>query len=108
MEAMVKAGWDLFDHLEGLSESHGNEFIAKGISPALASMDAVAAQRQRLAFMASVYVKNATQFIGQELHRISNAALPASTEPSMECSIPDHADLQAELNELTSLLHVRS
>lgn len=104
---MVKAGWDLFDHLEGLSERQGNDFATKGISAALASMEAVAAQRQRLAFMANLYVRNATQFIGAELNRISDSALStASDESSIECSAPDHSEIQAELDELMALLHV--
>lgn len=107
LDAMVKAGWDLFDHLEGLSESQGGDFATKGISSALASMEAVASQRQRLAFMADIYVRNATQFIGGELNRISDSALPAPTEDSLiECSVPDHSELQSELDELLALLHV--
>ena len=107
LDAMVKAGWDLFDHLEGLSDEQGGEYVVKGISLALASMEAVASQRQRLAFMANVYVENATKFIGQQLTIISNSALPASNEfDTTECSAPDHSDLQSELDELMALLQV--
>ncbi len=105
LDAMVKAGWDLFDHLEGLSDEQGGGFVAKGISLALASMEAVASQRQRLASSASTYVGNATKFIGQQLTIISNSALPASNElNTTECSAPNHTDLQSELDELMALL----
>jgi len=72
---MVRAGWKLYDHLEGLSEASPENPTAKGISPCLASMEAVSEQRQRYAVMGNEYAERATQFIGDELLRMSDQAL---------------------------------
>ncbi len=48
---MVEAGWELYDHLEGLTEAPPGDPGAKGISHCLSNMDAVAEQRQRFAVM---------------------------------------------------------
>lgn len=109
LDAIVKAGWELLDRLEASTENKAGDTNMKGIRPALASMDAVADQRQKFALMAKVYAKSASQFIGQELIRISNSALQSSEDMEVaDCTAPDHTNLKAALDELMSLLHVRS
>ena len=72
---MVTAGWELYDHLEALSEPKPGADGVAGISRALGSMHAVADQRMRFAVLSRTYAQRASQYLGDELTAMTNAAL---------------------------------
>ena len=105
LDDMVKAGWELYDHLEALSDG-GSDGV--GLRPELASMNAVANQRMRLALLAKAYAERAVAFIAQQLDGISAASMQllASLHGAERCSVPDHSDVREQTEALTPLLHV--
>ena len=78
---MVTAGWELYDHLEALSEPEPGTNGGTGISRALGSMHAVADQRMRFAVLARTYTQRASQYLGNELTAMTNAALQVHGGP---------------------------
>lgn len=110
LEDMVKAGWELYDHLEALSEADPRGDGAVGISSALANMAAVTDQRAKFAIVARAYTQRASAFIGEELQHLTNGVLQATAAPlhqgPSKPALPDHAALHEGTQILSSLLHV--
>ena len=78
---MVTAGWELYDHLEALSEPEPGANGGAGISRTLGSMHAVADQRMRFVVLARTYAQRASQYLGDELTAMTNAALQVPGGP---------------------------
>lgn len=112
LEAMIEAGWELYDHLHSLGESVKDSKTMAGFGNyGIANMKAVAEERARFATLTTTYVHQAAGYIGMELMNKTTVHLQlqlGKRGANQRQHVPDHESLHTEVDDLTSLVYVRS
>lgn len=114
---MVEAAWELHARLQALSPPADGGGAAGGtagdgdenrLPPAMASMAAVAAQRQRLQGLQRGFLEKAGAYLQQELGRVADGALErlAAQQGALRVRPADHASLRRRAAALAPLLEV--
>lgn len=108
---MIEAGWELYDHFHSLGESVKDSQNKAGLgSYGIANMTAVLDQKQKFKALTKTYVDQAAEYVGVELLNKTTSQLQLSLaqhEARKEPHLPDLFQLHQDVDDLTSLVHVR-
>lgn len=109
-EAMIEAGWELYDHLHSLGESVKDSKATSDIGNCgIANMTSVADQRARFSALTKSYVEHAAEYIGVELNNKTTHFMQTELigrDSDGRIRIQDHSQLHQDIENLTTLVHV--